>query len=357
MTLASAFPHSTPRSSARRIAAGRAALLAFALGTAWLAGSPAAWAQQDMRALQNRLDRLERDISTLNLQLQRGGAAGGGAVSAAGVLDTTAFGALDSRVGAIEDDNRATTGAIEELGHRIRQLSERLDKLVGDVDFRLTALERGGSAAAVGQAPQPGSAQAQPPSGTAAQAAPSSGPRMGATTEPSTSGVLSEKDLQAASRGAPARPQGQAGGQTVPGQQQALAKPALPAGSPKEQYDHAFALMRRASYDQAEAAWREFLSKNPSDPLAPNARYWLGETFYVRGSYAESAQVFLEGYQAAPKGAKAPDALLKLGMSLSNLDKKREACATFDKLVREFPEAAPSLKSTLDRERQKSACK
>jgi tol-pal system protein YbgF len=170
--------------------------------------------------------------------------------------------------------------------------------------------------------------------------------------------MLTEKDLQAASRGAPGRPPGQAGGQAAPGQQQALARPPAQAfGTPKEQYDHAFQLMRQANYDQAEASFRDFIAKNPSDPLAPNARYWLGETFYVRGSYAEAAQVFLEGYQAAPKGAKAPDALLKLGMSLSSLEKKREACATFDKLVREFPEAAPSLKSTLDRERQKSACK
>ncbi|MSO93247.1 MAG: tol-pal system protein YbgF [Rhodospirillales bacterium] len=366
MTPASVSPHRTPLFSPRYARASRAAAIVFAVGAAWLAGGPSATAQsQDMRALQSRLDRLERDISTLNMQLSRGGAPSGGSGAAVGSAgpNTGVFSALDARVGAMEDELRNTTGAIEELGHRIRQLSERLDKLVGDVDFRLSALERGG-------VPAGGTAGGPPPSGAPAASAPTGGSAQAPSGQrtpsaASESGFLTEKDLQAASRGGTPPPQAQRpAGQPAGGQQPALVpktspvqSAVLPGGSAREQYDYAFGLLRQANYDQAEAALREFLNKHPNDPLAPNARYWLGETFYVRGSYVESAQLFLEGYQAAPKGAKAPDALLKLGMSLANLDKKRDACATFEKLVREFPDAAPSLKLTLDRERQKSGCK
>ena len=61
-------------------------------------------------------------------------------------------------------------------------------------------------------------------------------------------------------------------------------------------------------------------------PLAGNAQYWLGETYYVRKDYENAATAFALGYQKYPKSAKAADDLLKLGMSLGNLGKKPDAC-------------------------------
>jgi TolA-binding protein len=43
-------------------------------------------------------------------------------------------------------------------------------------------------------------------------------------------------------------------------------------------------------------------------------------------------------------------------MSLAGLDKKREACAAFDKLLKDFPNANAGLKNTVTREKQKSGC-
>ena len=131
---------------------------------------------------------------------------------------------------------------------------------------------------------------------------------------------------------------------------------ALPNGTAQEQYMHAFGLLRQGKYDVASAELRQFLEQHGDDKLASNARYWLGETYYVRGSFVEAAETFLEGYQNDPKGPKAPDALLKLGMSLSSLGKKSEACAAFQKLRSDYPEAPAGLKSTLQRESQKNGC-
>jgi TolA-binding protein len=82
----------------------------------------------------------------------------------------------------------------------------------------------------------------------------------------------------------------------------------------------------------------------------------MGETYYVRKDYSSAARVFLEAYQKDQKGTKAPDTLLKLGMSLTNLDKKKEACATFDKLGKDFPDASANIKRTLPRERTRAGC-
>ena len=66
----------------------------------------------------------------------------------------------------------------------------------------------------------------------------------------------------------------------------------------KEQYNYAFGLLRQANYDKAELALQEFVKLHPKEALTSNARYWLGETFYVRAAYVQAAEVFLEGYQA-----------------------------------------------------------
>ena len=71
---------------------------------------------------------------------------------------------------------------------------------------------------------------------------------------------------------------------------------------------------------------RSFIQRYPNDSLAGNAQYWLGETYYVRKDYNNAAAVFAEGYQKYPKGGKAADNLLKLGMALGQLGQKTDAC-------------------------------
>ena len=53
----------------------------------------------------------------------------------------------------------------------------------------------------------------------------------------------------------------------------------LPSASPSSQYNAAFGLLRRADYPAAEDALRNFIQQYPTNPLAGNAQYWLGESF------------------------------------------------------------------------------
>lgn len=328
----------------RRLPAG-ARMLGACLALAMLIGAQPAPAQDaGLRPLLDRLERLERDIKTLNLQLARGGAkrpvpaAAGAQPQAPGA---SAIARLEVRLGALDDELRAAYGNVEQLSYNLIQINKRLDKLVGDVDFRLSVLERTGAGKAQTQAvPRPPSVQTAPPGGFA--------------SEPGILGTVSERDVQAlgqAKGGRPPQASLQAPLQAPPG-----ADPVLPQGTPRERYTYAFGLLRQANYDQAETALRAFLQSHGDDPLASNARYWLGETYYVRHEYEKAAQVFMEGFQKDPKGNKAPDALLKLGMSLYSLDKKREACAAFEKLKADFPDAPAAIRKTMAREWQRGAC-
>lgn len=319
---------------------------------------PAYAQDSDMQALVDRLERMDRDIKALNLKVYRNTETPS-VVSSGGEDVSGPLGArLSVRINELENQMRQMTGQIEQTAFRISQLTTRLDKLVADVDYRLTALE-GGTPNIAGQQPgqapmQQGNAQevANLPSGVTGQTldAPNESTTLPATgTQPGVLGELEEKDLtnpsltQAPSQSAPTTAV-----ETVPTQTAAL--------TPKARYESSRQMLMRGEFSEAEKSFKDFLAANREHELAGNARYWLGETYYVQGNYAQAAAIFLEGYQKDPRGAKAPDSLLKLGMSLKRMDKKREACATFGKLRSDFPTMPAHLSKTLERERTAAQC-
>ncbi len=348
----------------------------------------------DAGALMDRIERLERDIRTLNVQIARGGGAVGGSTTNVDAgSGEPAYARQSIRISQLENDLRNVTGRIEEMSYQMNQISTQLEKLVSDVDFRLNQLEHGSTPGGM-QKPMADAGTAMPqPMQAPLTTQGTSAPQNNAVPTPNNNlpdgsqvlGTLNSSDL--ASPTAVPAPQSEADAllaqltgepatpapasqpnaapspssvNVAPTQQSTVTEPtqtaALPNGTPREKYMSAFGLLRQGKYDMASSALRQFIEQHNDDPLASNARYWLGETYYVRGSFVEAAETFLEGYQTDPKGPKAPDALLKLGMSLASLDKKSEACAAFQKLRSDYPDAPAGLKSTLHREWQKNGC-
>src|SRR5258707_13626013 len=133
---------------------------------------------RDLRPLLDRLDRMERDMNQLQRQVYRGGSTSGAPVPLAPADGGTAVN-LELRLDQLETQMRTLTGSLEEVNYSIDQLKRRLDKLVGDVDQRLTQLEHPGTPAgaaarraAAGGTPPPPPPPAPPPRGPAQPAAP-----------------------------------------------------------------------------------------------------------------------------------------------------------------------------------------
>jgi tol-pal system protein YbgF len=135
----------------------------------------------------------------------------------------------------------------------------------------------------------------------------------------------------------------------------ALAPPG-DGSNPKQLYETAYGYLLQRDYGAAEAAFDDFLRRHPSDSLSGNAQYWLGESHFVRGQYKAAAASFLKGYQSYADGAKAPDSLLKLAMSLDRLGQKDAACSSYGELATKFPNAPASVKSRAQSERQRVGC-
>jgi tol-pal system protein YbgF len=132
---------------------------------------------------------------------------------------------------------------------------------------------------------------------------------------------------------------------------------ALPGANADEQYQYAFDLMRQTKYGEAEQALSTFVDDYPDHPLAGNASYWLGEAYYVRKDYNNAALTFAQTFQKYPQSGKAPDSLLKLGMSLAALGETADACKALHELGARYPKASDAVKQRAAKERAKNGCK
>lgn len=124
----------------------------------------------------------------------------------------------------------------------------------------------------------------------------------------------------------------------------------------KEAYDNAYDLLIKTKYPEAEKAFVAFLKDYPESNLVGNANYWLGETYYVRGQYEVAAGIFSDGLTKYEKSTKAPDNLLKLGLTMAKLDKKEEACGFLKLMPEQFPKASDTLKKRAEQEAKKLTC-
>ena len=291
--------------------------LALGLVAGCLAGSgPPAFAQSK-KELQAEIDQLKRDLTDVERLIYRGGApASAGAGAATGTDRTNQFADIQVHFNSLEDQIRSLTGQLESANHQIQVLSNRLDKLQQDIEFRLNTLEHGG---------QPAGG-----SGGAPNAAPD---QSGQLTPPP-------------------------GATPTPPQQTTDATPSepLPSGGPEVVYDHALGALRAGDYGEAERGFKGLIARNPKADLAANAQYWLGETYYVRKMYSDAASAFLKAYQGYPKGPKRPDSLLKLGMSLKGIGQKNAACDSFSELLSKYPMAAKTIRDRARSEQKDAGC-
>ena len=299
----------------------------------------------DVAPLVDTINRLERQIRALERTVYRGDDP---PPRTSAELDDSVPGSgntsqMQVRLDQFEEEIRALTGRVERIGFDVRQLTDRLDKLVSDVDFRLRTLEQGG-------VPQPDGdtaplAEVRPPAGAGQPGPPSTGGTIGQLTEDQLRSQGVEPGESELALAGPAPTAARNAG-TV----------ALPDGSVDEQYNYARSFLLQRDFDNAEIALQAFVEEHPDSALAGNAQYWLGETHYVRDDFILAARTFAEGYQTYPDSSKAPDNLLKLGLSLANLERTEDACLTLSKLRSEYPDAPSNILQRAQREFGRLSC-
>ncbi len=286
--------------------------------------------------IDSRLSRLENELSTLNRAVFKGEAPppSAHAYTAAGGASSSAD--IEVRLSQIEREMARLTGQVEQQDYERRRLQSALDKVQADLDVLMQRNVTAPSAASANTSTLIVPAESSvAPVQPQAQVQPRSSHILGTLTVPAAGGeTLSSDDVSA-------------------GTTTALA-PAVDDASAS--YSRAFSLLQTSRFAEAEAAFKDFLTRYPDHRLAGNAQYWLGETYYVRHDYKQAARYFAEGYQQYPEGNKAPDNLLKLGLSLAGMGKKEEACITFEQLLKTHANGGNPILDRTKREQNRLGC-
>ncbi len=311
-----------------------AACLSLLAGTAIYA--PPVRAQDDQSA---RLDRIENEIQTLSRAVFKGEQPPAGTAAQMQQETGTGAAANEERLTEIENELRTLTGRVEQHENTLQQLQKQVSELQGHTVA---------------------------PVATESHPAPSGNPGDGFDAElygnaPGTTvtnaPVATTPPLNMANPNAAAPPNAPTAGKLGQLEQNTVngAVQVSPT-DPINQYQQAFNDLRDRKYDDAQKGFEAFLAANPDSNLAPNAQYWLGETFYARNNFERAARVFAESYQKYPKGPKGPDSLLKLAMALAGMGKKDDACLSINQLRQEYSTGAGAVLARADQESQTLGC-
>lgn len=112
----------------------------------------------------------------------------------------------------------------------------------------------------------------------------------------------------------------------------------VPGGSDDDNYRAAFELIKEQRYDAAEIAFREFLVAFPESDNAPNAQYWLAESYYVRNQYEAALTAFRKVIADFPQSRKVVDALLKVGYCNYELGRWDAAKTALAQVQSDYPD-------------------
>ncbi len=236
------------------------------------------------------------------------------------------------KLNEIENQFRELTNKFEEVNFKLDKLSTRVTKIQSDTQLRFSDLENGVvSSPKEKQVSLPGSSKPQD---------------FGAAPAYETTNLPKEQSINSVESA-----------QTVITQEPQERESLLPDKSPGEQYEFAVSFMKVGDYETAEFALREFIDKNKDHDLAGSAQYWYGETFRIRQLYSDAATAYLDGYQNYPKSKKAPDNLLKLGITMVELGEKDQGCKMISGLKKEYPKASKSVLQKAQYEQKKFKCK
>ena len=106
-------------------------------------------------------------------------------------------------------------------------------------------------------------------------------------------------------------------------------------GDAAADYQAAFEFLKQGRYAEARQGFTAFLAAHPGHELTENARYWLGEAYYVERQYEPALAAFEAVIREHPQGRKLGDAMLKTGYCLHELKRDAEARQWLERVVRE----------------------
>ncbi len=279
------------------------------------------------------------------------------------------------KVQQLEEQIRQLNGRIEEMSYQLLQMQETIRKAQEDNEFRFQELEGGKASSPApkkkAEAELPGSGASddvatiiETPSQDGASGAPArSGAASGAAPGETTLGSI-ELDSRGMPVGGTLNSNANNSAGALPGVSSGTtghSKGTDPVNtaaltSESDIYQAAYSHVLAGDYKLAEQGFEQYIQGYPKGSKAADASFWLGEAQYSQGKFTDAAKTFLNAHQTYSKSPKAPEMLLKLGMSLAALDNKETACATLREVPKRYPSASKTVLGKVTSEQKRLSC-
>lgn len=288
-----------------------------------------------------------------NAKRQKGTAVLVALAAAIMVLPATASAQVnDPRAVQMEEQIRQLRGQVEELNFLMLQMQEQMRRQQEDNEFRLQQLEDRQQGAVQPAAPGTSNQMATapaPPITTPTGDRPSAG---GAAPPPGNLGTISidgagnvtNSDIDFSSVGINSSSSNEPIG-SISGQMNA-----------QQLYRTGYEHILNGDYALAEGIFERFGALYPNDMLAPDARFWLGESVLAQGRFEDAAEIFIENRSRYPQTGKAAETMLKIGTIMAGLGNRDVACVTFADALATHPDMTPNVRQRIEGESTKARC-
>ena len=296
------------------------------------------YSEEKIDAIADQIQIISQDLKTLEKAVYKGSDIVSKSPNQLNSLNEDVLTKHLLKLNDIEDQFRKLTNKFEEINFKIDKLSTRVTKIQSDSQLRFNDLESGQTTKTTGKKIKKKNRKVNLPGTNKPQ-------DFGAAPAYDVSNLPENQKVQSIDSAA-----------TVITEDAKKKESILPNKSPDEQYNFAVSFMKIGDYETAEFALYEFINKNKSHDLAGSAQYWYGETFRIRQLYSDAATAYLDGYQNYPKSKRAPDNLLKLGMTMVKLGEKDQGCKMILGIKKQYPKASKSVLQKAQYEQKKFKC-
>ncbi len=232
---------------------------------------------------------------------------------------------LTSRVDALEAQLQALTGQSEQNAFKIRELESAFNAYKAQAEARAAAATSSVPSEVSGLVPPPVTRTQTPTTNTSA-------------TKPSTTAPSGGADAARLAR---------------------VRQIDVPAtgNDVEDGYNYGYRLWEAKLYPEAQSQLKEVVAKWPQHRLASFAQNLLGRAYMDDGKPSLAAVAFYNNYKDRPDGARAPHSLMYMGVALTNLGRKADACKAFAELQDVYGSRMPQdVRTDANAAKSKAGC-
>lgn len=112
---------------------------------------------------------------------------------------------------------------------------------------------------------------------------------------------------------------------------------------PSDLYQNAYSDYSMAKYELAYKGFRDFIEKYPNAELAPQAQFYMGETYYSRNMWQEAIEEYRKIEQKYKRNELSSAGRLRIALCYEHLGRKDEAMNIYASIVKDFPQSSEAL--------------